>query len=64
MANRATIVTQADVTRTIKACQKAGLTIARVVVRVDGVAIETNEVPGIAVNSPGIAVEQTSEVVL
>lgn len=46
MSNRASIVSQADVTRTIKACQKAGLAIARVVIRGDRVEIEAGKDSG------------------
>lgn len=41
MSNRPATVTQADVERAIRACQRRGVPIVRVVVRKDGVAIET-----------------------
>lgn len=40
-ARRRAAVTQADIARAIRAAQATGLTIARTVVRSDGVAIET-----------------------
>lgn len=43
MSNRPAIVSQADLTRTIKACQRAGLSIARVVVKSDRVEIEAGK---------------------
>ncbi len=51
MARRSALVTQADVSRAIRATKAAGLTIVRVVARPDGVAIETADAPG-AVASP------------
>lgn len=39
--SRSAIVTQAEVARSIRAARVAGLTVVRVVVRSDGVAIET-----------------------
>ncbi len=44
-ARRVAVVTQADVARAIRAAQAAGLTIARVVARADGVSIETDAAP-------------------
>ena len=38
-------VTQADVSRAIRAARQAGLVITRIVARPDGVAIETSETP-------------------
>ncbi|WP_082523927.1 hypothetical protein [Methylobacterium sp. Leaf399] len=43
MPRRAALVTQADIARAIRAAQAAGLSVHRVVVRADGVAVETNE---------------------
>lgn len=43
MSNRPALVTQADVKRVIRACQAAGLTVVRVIVKHDGVQIETSE---------------------
>ncbi|HEY4981259.1 MAG TPA: hypothetical protein VII24_04795 [Pseudolabrys sp.] len=43
MPRRAATVTQADVSRTIRAVLAAHLTIIRVVTRPDGVSIETTE---------------------
>lgn len=41
MPRRPATVTQADIVRTIRAVQAAGLPVLRVVVRGDGVAVET-----------------------
>ncbi|KQP35969.1 hypothetical protein [Methylobacterium sp. Leaf100] len=41
MPRRAAVVTQADIARAIRAVQAAGLPVMRVVVRSDGVAVET-----------------------
>lgn len=41
MPRRAANVTQADIARAIRAVQNAGLPVLRVVVRADGVAVET-----------------------
>ncbi|MCJ2035254.1 hypothetical protein [Methylobacterium sp. J-068] len=41
MPRRAAMVTQADIARAIRAIQAAGLPVMRVVVRTDGVAVET-----------------------
>jgi hypothetical protein len=43
MSGRAAVVTQADVARVIRALKATGLTIARVIARPDGVAVETTE---------------------
>jgi len=43
MSNRRATVTQADIARAIRAAKKEGLTVARLVVRSDGVAVETSE---------------------
>lgn len=43
MPRRAATVTQADIARAIRAVQAAGLQVMRVVVRPDGVAVETVE---------------------
>lgn len=41
MPRRAATVTQADIARVIRAVQAAGLPVHRIVVRPDGVAVET-----------------------
>ena len=41
MPRRAANVTQADIARAIRAVQNAGLPVMRVIVRADGVAVET-----------------------
>lgn len=41
MPRRAAMVTQADIERAIRAAQAAGLPVHRIVVRSDGVAVET-----------------------
>lgn len=41
MPRRAATVTQADIARAIRAIQAAGLPVMRVIVRADGVAVET-----------------------
>ncbi len=46
---RRATVTQADIARAIRAAKATGLTIARIVVRVDGVAIETVDAPSVEV---------------
>lgn len=45
MPRRAATVTQADIARAIRAIQAAGLPVRRVVVRADGVVVETNPAP-------------------
>lgn len=45
MPRRPAAITQADVARAIRAVQAAGLPVLRVVVRPDGVAVETTERP-------------------
>ncbi|ACL62095.1 hypothetical protein [Methylobacterium nodulans] len=45
MSRRQAVVRQADIARTIRAMRDAGLTVVRVVVRPDGVALETTEDP-------------------
>jgi hypothetical protein len=45
MPRRAATVTQADIARAIRAIQAAGLPVMRVVVRPDGVAVETVQAP-------------------
>lgn len=47
MGRRTAVVTQADVVRAIRAAQAAGLTITRLVVRADGVALETTPPPAL-----------------
>ncbi|GJD44827.1 hypothetical protein AFCDBAGC_2696 [Methylobacterium cerastii] len=41
MPRRAASVTQADIARAIRAMQAAGLPVLRVIVRADGIAVET-----------------------
>ena len=41
MPRRAATVTQADIARAIRAAQAAGLPVTRIVVRADGVSVET-----------------------
>ena len=43
---RGATVTQADISRVIRALRDAGLRVARVVVRPDGVVVETTTEPG------------------
>ncbi len=50
MPRRPAAITQADVARAIRAVRAAGLPVVRVVVRPDGIAVETQEHP--AHNSP------------
>lgn len=45
MPRRAASVTQADIARAIRAAQAAGLPVLRIVVRADGVAVETTPQP-------------------
>ena len=45
MPRRAAVVTQADIARAIRVVQEAGLPVIRVVVRSDGVAVETVRPP-------------------
>jgi hypothetical protein len=61
MSNRRATVTQADIARAIRAAKKEGLTVARLVVRIDGVAVETseNDQPGAT-----MTIASESEVVL
>jgi hypothetical protein len=58
MPRRPAAITQADVARAIRAVQAAGLPVLRVVVRPDGVAVET--APGTSAddNSPKLAGER------
>lgn len=58
MSNRRATVTQADVARAIRAAKKEGLTVTRLVVRPDGIAVETSA------NPQQITIEPESEVVL
>lgn len=64
MSPRPATVSQADVVRAIRACQKTGVPIARVVVRGDGVSIETADGVEHPVHSRGTDVEQRRELVL
>lgn len=64
MSNRPATVTQADVQRVIRACRKEGVAIARVVVRGDGVSIETTEGEEVAVHRPTKTVAGKRELVL
>jgi len=43
MSRRTANITQADIARAIRAVQSAGLHVLRVVVRADGIALETVE---------------------
>ena len=52
-ASRA-VVTQAAIARAIRAAQAAGLTIARIVVRSDGVSVETADAPAVDA-MPGVS---------
>lgn len=52
MSRRPATVTQADVARTIRAAQAAGIKIVRIVTRADGVAIETEHAPVPAGENP------------
>ena len=52
MPRRPALITQADVSRAIRAARSAGLTIVRVVARPDGVAIETSDVVPIPIEEP------------
>lgn len=45
MPRRAAVVTQADIARAIRAARHAGLPVLRIVVRPDGVAVETAAEP-------------------
>jgi hypothetical protein len=60
MANRPAIVSQADVARCIRACRKAGLPVARVVVGKDQVWIEVGDSGNITI----VPVATGEEVVL
>lgn len=65
MPRRAATVTQADIARTIRAMRQAGLTVARIVVRADGVAIETEDAGGPPpIDGDPLPVEQKREIVL
>ena len=44
---RRAVVTQAAIARAIRAAQAAGLIISRIVVRPDGVAVETADAPAV-----------------
>ncbi len=61
MPRRPALVTQADVTRTIRAMQSLGLEIAAVVVRPDGVSVETKRDEA---REKKRAVEEAGEIVL
>jgi len=45
MSRRPAIATETEVKRMIRAAQSAGLTVVRIVHRLDGVAIETDAAP-------------------
>jgi hypothetical protein len=62
MSNRPALVTQADVARVIRACRRTGLTVMRVVVKPDGVEVETAEHGSVAVSPDRI--EERAPVVL
>lgn len=64
MSNRPATVTQADVRRVIRACQREGLAVARVVVRPDGVSIETDDGAQHPVERPNNRLEDRPPVVL
>lgn len=57
MPRRPATITQADVARAIRAVQAAGLPIVRVVVRGDGVAVETSA----AGEAPAARIEDIEE---
>lgn len=63
MSNRPATVTQADVARVIRACRQCGVTIARVVVRADGVSVEAVDEDGNTQAYP-VRVEERPIVVL
>ena len=56
MPHRPANITQADIARAIRAVQNAGLPVLRVVVRADGIAVETVE-PSTLAGQPDAAVE-------
>lgn len=58
MPRRPAAITQADVARAIRAVQAAGLPVLRVVVRPDGVAVETTPGTNADGNSPKLAGER------
>lgn len=62
MSNRSALVTQAEVARVIRACRQTGLAITRIVVRPDGVEVETAEAGALPVST--IPLEDRSPVVL
>lgn len=45
MPRRAATVTQADVSRAIRAARAAGLTVLRIVARTGGISVETSDMP-------------------
>ena len=55
MPRRAAMVTQADIARAIRAIQAAGLPVMRVVVRPDGVAVETVRSDDERIEGPSLA---------
>lgn len=58
MPRRPAAITQADVARAIRAVQAAGLPVHRVVVRPDGVAVETVPGPEVERAQPNLAGER------
>lgn len=64
MPRRAATVTQADIARTIRAMRDSGLAVVRVVVRQDGVALETVPVDGTGEVPPTEAHDERKIVVL
>lgn len=52
MPRRGALVTQADIARAIRAVRDAGLPVLRVVVRPDGVAVETVKSPDPSADGP------------
>jgi hypothetical protein len=58
MPRRPAAITQADVARAIRAVQAAGLPVLRVVVRPDGVAVETAPGTNADGDSPKLAGER------
>lgn len=59
MSRRPAVISQADLTRTLRALADAGLRVARVIARADGIVIEA--VPAGAVDSKDIVTIVTPE---